>query len=147
VTLRAPAGSTPKFKPPLEKVVQASVIDLFRKAGIHVGSTSQYRASRVAEGIPDLLCHAEKIGAFFWFETKSYHPKVPGSWIGFNPYDRLTWSPLPLSPKQIEFRLRAVACGVRHFWGGLPQAEDALVALGFGVRVGELFQYDVRAIR
>jgi len=126
----------PKMRPPLERIVQAGIIDLFRKIGIHVGSTSQYRASHVVEGLPDLICHALAINTFFWFESKSYLP----SWSDgdqvrrFNPYERSTWRPHPLSEKQQEFRDRALACGVRHYWGGFPQAEDALIDLGLAYR-------------
>ncbi len=129
-----------RLRPPLEGQVQHGIIDLFRRAGVHVGSTSQYRQSHVEEGIPDLMCHALAIGVFYWFEVKSYVPSFPGpvpgpkGHIRFNPFDRATWVPRELSEKQLEFRRRALACGVKHFFGGMPQAENALIELGLGRR-------------
>ena len=136
-----------RMKPPLEGQVQKWIIDLFRKAGVHVGTTSQYRESHVEEGIPDLLCHATAIAVFFWFEVKSYEltwtgPKGP---VRFNLFDRATWVPKPLSDKQEAFRQRALSCKVRHFWGGFPQAEDALITLGLGIRhPSGVFAYQLR---
>ena len=125
-----------RMKPPLEGDVQRWVIDLFRKIGVHVGSTSQYRQSHVHEGIPDLICHAIPVNTFFWFEVKSYELtwQRDGKPVRFSLFDRSTWTPKPLSPKQEDFRVRALGCGVRHFYGGMPQAEDALIALGLGIR-------------
>jgi len=139
-----------RMKPPLEGEVQKWIIDLFRKAGVHVGSTSQYRQSHVEEGIPDLLCHATAIAVFFWFEVKSYELSWlrGGKTVRFSLFDRASWTPRPLQPKQEEFRKRALSCGVKHFWGGFPQAEDALIALGLGIRhENGIFAYQLRRSR
>jgi hypothetical protein len=125
-----------RMKPPMEGDVQRWIIDLFRKIGVHIGSTSQYRQSHVEEGIPDLICHAIPVNTFFWFEVKSYELtwQREGKPVRFSLFDRTTWMPKPLQPKQEEFRARALACNVKHFWGGMPQAEDALIALKLGIR-------------
>lgn len=123
-----------RIKPPLEKDVQRQVVTLFRHAGLQVDSTSQARASMVAKGLPDLLVFGP--GVFFFFEVKSYRPG------GYRLMERSTWTPLPLRQDQEAFRAKCLAAGVRHHWGGFPQAEDALVAVGLGHRLPSgLFMY------
>lgn len=123
-----------RIKPPLEKDVQRRIITLFRHAGLQVDSTSQARASMIARGLPDLLVFGP--GVFFFFEVKSYRP------AGYRLMDRTTWRPLPLRPDQEAFRDKCLKAGVRHFWGGYVEAEDALVALGLGQRTASgLFTY------
>lgn len=109
---------------PLEKVVQRQIMDLFLVHGAKVCTTSQYRASHVTEGMPDLYCIHRKAGGW-WFEVK--RPRKLASFDRFRPE---TWEPEPLSPAQQEFRDLCLAAGVAHFWGGYREAKAALVTLG-----------------
>ena len=43
-----------------------------------------------------------------------------------------------LAPPQAVFADHCCAVGIRHFWGGLREAEEALVELGLAVRAGNL---------
>lgn len=120
-------ASNATANPPLEKMVQQQITRLFAAAGGIVRSTSQTRASRVAVGIPDLMIHFPGSG-FVFFECKTYRRP----WRPMDP--PATWRPNPLSPDQVAFRDDCLAAGVRHAWGGLPQAEDLLVELGLAER-------------
>lgn len=115
-------------RPPTEKAVQAQICALYRLAGCRIYSTSQYRPSHVSVGIPDLLVRHPARGVSWWFEVKTYQPR------GFSWNDRATWHPKPLAPAQVVFATEAIQCGERHYWGGLPAAEDALIDLGLAMR-------------
>jgi len=119
--------TAPRIKPPLEKVVQRAVMQLFRAAGWTVRSLSQYRASHVAVGVPDLMMHHPRRGLFCWFEVKAPRPQ------GYDPRSRQN-VPRTLAPDQLLFRMDAVACGQRHYWGGLAEAEAALIEMGCATR-------------
>ncbi len=122
--------SVPALLPPDEKEVQRAVIRLFSLAGFKVRGTSQYRASRVAGGLPDLMAHHHREAVALWFETKAPQRK------GYDPLRRETWIPKPLSPEQVVFRADALRCRQRHYWGGLREAEAALVELGLAAPTG-----------
>ena len=124
------AARSGKLKPPLEKHVQKAVIDLFKRVGCKVYTTSQYRASHVSVGFPDLYVRHPATRQCWWFETKTYEA------AGWQPYRRDTWRPKPLSPAQVTFREEAVACGEHHYWGGEPEAEACLIELGLASRNG-----------
>jgi hypothetical protein len=119
--------------PPLEKEEQRRVVELFRLAGCRVHTTSQYRASHVAVGLPDLIVFHEGARAQWWFEVKRYEAK------GFNPWFRKTWHPFPLRADQAEFRRVALACGQRHYFGGIVEAEAVLVEIGLGQHINGAF--------
>lgn len=104
------------FTPPLEKIVHRHVIDLFKRLGTVVYSTSQYRASHVAVGFPDLWCmHPRLAKAWFW-EVKKYRK------AGFHPMKPETWVPESLRPEQAMFREHCLATGILHGWGGTSEA-------------------------
>lgn len=128
-----------RLKPPSEtKVVQPQIVDLFRRGGCECDSTSQYRASHIACGFPDLVVFARVVGLMFFFEVKSYLAEwtsPTGLRIRFDLFDERTWRPKLLEPDQVKFREKALACNQLHFWGGLPQARDALVQIGLGYRL------------
>ena len=121
---RVPSGSGAKPKPPLEKVVQRGIVQLFRSVGCSVSSTSQYRPSMVTPGMPDLYVTHPTCGVWFWFEVK--RPQL----AGFKRDDTSTWIPEPLRPAQATFRLECQLTGQPHFFGGMAEAVAALVALG-----------------
>lgn len=105
--------------PPLEREEQAAIVQMFRKAGFKVRSTSQKREARVSPGIPDLMISNRARGIFLWFEVKAYSPKgYPAKKV-----------PRALEPAQVEFRDDAVAAGHRHYWGGRWEAGDLLYRL------------------
>ena len=116
-----------RFHVPREKDVARAVVQLFRAAGVWVGNTAQYRPSMVAIGLPDLICFTTR--AMFWFECKRPQRQ------GYHPFQRDTWKSEPLRPDQQAFRDRCVAAGVRHYWGGVIEAEDALIDLGLATRL------------
>lgn len=124
---------------PTEKVVQQTVIGLFRALGTFVGSTSQYRKSGQAVGLPDLVCQHEGAGVGWWWETKApfrrWRDHDTDPWTEYSPLDRRTWRSKPLEPEQEKFRRRALACGQLHGWGGLVEAEDFLVEQGLAQRL------------
>lgn len=127
--------SRPKWTAPLEKNVQALVTSLFKKAGCKVRSTSQYRASHIAEGPADLIVthRARRIG--FWFEVKRPSGRA------YNPAFPHAGEPEPLRPAQQEFRDDCLAAGWSHYWGGVTAAEDALIEEGLGHRKGAVFYH------
>jgi len=103
------------------------VVNLFRIAGVWIGNTAQYRPSMVVIGLPDLIGFTTR--AMFWFEIKRPMRQ------GYHPFQRATWKSEPLRPDQQAFRDRCVAAGVRHYWGGVVEAEDALIDLGLATRL------------
>lgn len=123
-----------RLRPPSEtKVVQPQIIDLFKRLGFKVDPTSQYRASHIAYGFPDLVVFALPVAKMFFFEVKSYlreWTNAAGQLVKFNLYDESTWRPKPLEPDQQIFREHCRACHQLHFWGGLPEARATLVELG-----------------
>lgn len=127
-----------KMRPPSEtKVVQPHIVSLFRSAGCQADSTSQYRASHIVQGFPDLVVFAPAILKMFFFEVKSYLAEWTndrGVRIRFNPFDEATWHPKPLEPAQVRFRERILTCGQLHYWGGVPEARATLVELGLAHR-------------
>lgn len=136
MTLIAPPGQ--KFKPPLEKDVQARCVKLLKLTGWTVYGMSQYRASHVAVGVADLFALHPRLGSLWW-ETK---PPV-ASWtddagvrVLFNPFKPETWRPRRLSPEQETFRRNLIAAGQRHGWGTDRSLEALLIELGAGKRVG-----------
>lgn len=114
-----------KLPVPTEKAVQAGVVQLLRSVGLVVRSTSQYRASHVAVGIPDLMVHGD--GWSGWFEVKTYR-------AGWLPTDRSTWIPKPLRAEQAAFLADAAWGGQRTAWGGFNEAEQWLLDMGYLVR-------------
>lgn len=112
-------------KPPLEKQVQAEVVQLFLAAGCSVRSLSQYRASMVSVGLPDLLVMHPRKGRWFWFEVK--RPKACKT---FDRFKRSTWVPEPLRMPQEAFREDCRSTGQPHYFGGFNEALAALVAEG-----------------
>lgn len=124
---RSRPSSSITANPPLEKHVQQQIARLFAACGGVVRSTSQTRASRIAVGVPDLLVHFPGV-AFVFFECKTYRRP-------WRPMDAPTaWRVNPLSPDQETFRADCEAAGVRHAWGGLPQAEALVIELGLAER-------------
>ena len=123
-------SATPVLKPLPEKAVQSQVIDLFKKVGCHVYSTSQYRASHIAVGFPDLkvFCPVGS-GAATWFECKARDAK-----------GRLK----PLRPAQAAFRAIATASGEDYDWGDLEIAKQVLVR--WGLADGEGLTYRLRPL-
>lgn len=139
-----------RFKPPRESEVQAMLIRFFTLGGWKVGSTSQYRASRVMLGLPDLLLIHRGLGRFAWWETKAplerWRDHPTDLWTYYTPGLLRTWRSKPLSKVQQQFRDDALACGQLHGWGGLPEAEAFLLELGLGVRLASgIFQYGRRS--
>ena len=131
---------SPRHNTVTEKDEQRAVVGLFRAVGATVYSMSQYRASHVAIGLPDLyVMHAPR-GLAWWFECKRYEGmwRRDGEAVAYNPFDRSTWQAKPLAPPQAVFADHCCAVGIRHFWGGLREAEEALVELGLAVRAGNL---------
>lgn len=139
-----------RYKPPSEKETQRAVIRLFRAIGATVRSLSQYRASMVAIGSPDLLCHHRGIPASWWFETKPPLARWRddhGIMVYFDPNRPATWKPRALDAAQAAFREDALGCGDRHFWGDLRAAEEAVIALGRGYRLPNgVLQIGVRRV-
>lgn len=111
-----------RLKPPTEKVEQALIIRLFRLAGIRVRSTSQYRASHVAAGIPDLMLHGA--GWSGWFEVKAYQAK------GYDRNNSLTWKTKELRPEQMAFMADASRAGQVVGSGASLDAQRLLVIQG-----------------
>jgi len=123
---------------PLEKAVQAQIVTLFRHAGGVVRSNSQYRASGVSLGFPDLHVSFPRIGKWTWFEVK--RPKLAGFDFG----KPQTWQPEGLRPDQEKFRDDCLATGQPHSWGGLREAEAVLVAFGLAAMLNGVFTLTVR---
>lgn len=117
--------SLERFPAPPERQVQAGIVALFQSVGIRVRSTSQYRASHVAIGIPDLILLGDGWGG--WYEVKTYQR-------GYQPFDRSTWVPKPLAPAQAAFLADAARAGQVAAWGGLLEAEALLIQQGYCVR-------------
>lgn len=127
-------GRTRKPKPPAEKIVQRQVATLFRSVGCTVRTTSQYRASGITPGMPDLYVTHCRAKLHAWFEVKK--PKA----AGFDPFKPETWIPEVLRPEQLIFRAECIATGQHHFWGGVREAQAALVTLGLGeMRQGQFW--------
>jgi hypothetical protein len=141
MTIIVPPGT--RFKVPDEKQVQRAVLALFSLCGWKMGSTSQYRASRVMQGLPDLVGHHLGIRRFMWWETKAPLARWPRmgmgagavQWINYNPHDRSTWRSKPLRPDQEVFRNAALQCNELHGWGGSVEAEEFMITLGLGERL------------
>lgn len=122
-------------KPMLEKEMQRAVVSLFRTFGATVHTTSQYRASHVAKGLPDLLCfHREKRLAWY-FETKKYR-RITSTGTHYEPFQPATWEPEPLRPDQRAFADLCLVCHLSHYWGGITEAKRALVELGLATWYG-----------
>lgn len=121
-------------RPVPEKVVQQHVVGLFRTAGCVVMSTSQYRASHVAVGLPDLLVFAPQPGirASTWFEVKARDKA-----------GRLK----PLRPEQVEFQQLCATCGTPYHWGDLEVCQQVLVSWGLGEYRGTVFYLTAAAMR
>ncbi len=94
---------------PREKDVQTRVARFYASCGCHVYSTSQYRASRMAIGIPDLYVVHPRIGGF-WHEVKR-----PGG---------------KQSDGQHLFQVEVEAAGVGYVLGGIDEAQAFLTARG-----------------
>jgi hypothetical protein len=113
---------------PSEKTIQQAIVDLACGSKVSPGlgfyrySTSQYRASHVSEGLPDLILFQVKAGIALWWETKSYDGKL---------WKRGTVALQPLSPMQERFRLHCRSTGELHGWGALPEFYLMLLLLGF----------------
>ncbi len=137
--LRIPRPKKVSVPRPLEKDVQKGIVRLFRSMGGIVHSTSQYRASHVTEGMPDLHNAFPFLRAWFWFETKR-----PLATAEFHPFKPYLWTPEPLRPSQEEFRQNCLATGAQHFWGGLKEAEDALISIGAAERVNGVLRLTPR---
>lgn len=116
-------------KPLTEKEIQRQVVTLFRTFGTIVHTTSQYRASHIAKGLPDLICFHRDHRLAWWFETKKYR-RVTAAGVPYKPFQPATWEPEPLRPEQQTFADLCLVCGQRHFWGGITEARQALVELG-----------------
>lgn len=97
----------------LEREVQHDVVKLYEDLGCVVARLSQYRASRVVEGLPDLLVfpplRARSAGPF-WHEVKTPSGKQ--------------------SPAQLEWQRLCEARGVVYVVGGTAAAIDQLRAIG-----------------
>lgn len=100
----------PALRPPREKDVQRWCVDLYRKTGGYVYTTSQYRPSQVTEGIPDLFVMYPRRGLAFWMEVKAPNGRLRAS--------------------QRAFRERALASGQLHIVGGIEEARLFLVEQG-----------------
>lgn len=53
-----------------EKAIQAALVEALHQLGCHVSSTSQYRPSKQALGLPDLYVMWPSKYAAFWIEVK-----------------------------------------------------------------------------
>jgi len=128
-----------RVAPPVEKIEQRFVVDLFRAVGATVYPMSQYRASHVAIGLPDLYVMHPKAGLAWWFECKRYEAlwRDGDAVVAYHPMDRRTWKPKPLAEPQIRFATECRMAGQRHYWGGRREAELALVALGLAEASGD----------
>lgn len=117
----------PKVAPcPREtKDVQPAIVSLAKAVGFEVYSMSQYRASHVAEGIPDLKMLHRRRAFGLWWETKTYYS---------GPWQKGILELKPLSEKQAEFRANAIACGEPHGWGALPDFYSTLLLVGLADR-------------
>lgn len=124
-----PRATQCPFKPPLEKIVHRHVMDLFKRLGTTVYSTSQYRASHVAVGFPDLWCMHPRLAKAWFFEVKKYRQ------AGYNPMKPETWVPEPLRPEQAAFRDQCLATGILHAWGGTNEAIAFAEQIGLVQRV------------
>ena len=120
----------PDFLPPLEREEQAVCVKLLRACGFIVRSTSQYRASHIAEGVPDLMLHHRGLRAAGWFEVKKYKAR------GYHPLARDNWRHEPLSEKQVIFREDALACGQLYGCGGRAECEEFVIGLWLASRAG-----------
>lgn len=122
--------------PRLEKLEQAAVVFLFRTFGCTVRSLSQYRASHIAVGLPDLLCHHLPTGQTWWFETKRYK-RTTTTGTKYRLFEPSTWEPEQLRPDQETFRDQSIVCGQRYFWGGIREAMGALVTVQLATWQGD----------
>lgn len=125
----------PAWPRPLERDIQTQVAQLFRAAGFKVRSTSQTRPSEVALGLPDLRFHHLLRDGFAGdFETKRPAPSyidADGQVHRYHPHRPVTHFPEGLRPAQLAFRHDAHRGGHFHFWGGVLEAQAALVVMGF----------------
>lgn len=93
-----------------ERAVQAACVDLYRRVGCRVRSTSQpRRAKYVSPGIPDLMVWHTGQGAFWFHEVKDEH--VP-------------------TPEQLRFADDCAACGIPCIVGGTAEARRWLEQIG-----------------
>lgn len=123
--LRVPKTSL-AFKRPLESDVQRAIVRLFEAFQFTCHSTSQYRASGQALGLPDLWLMSDTHRKAFFWEVKRpaakdrdgnpYHPLRP--WLAV---------PEPLRPKQVEFREMCLHSLTGHGWGTVHEARCYLV--------------------
>lgn len=112
--------TVPRPKPPSEKAEQKSIIYAVRVLGGHVASTSQYRASRVALGLPDLLIAFPAKGVAFFFEVKG---RLRRKGADDDPLK-------PLRPEQARWRETYERCGWKYYWGDYACLVAALHELG-----------------
>ena len=98
---------------PLEKEVQAAVVNFYRLVGCQVKSTSQARASKVALGLPDLLVFWPARRTFWFHEVKRANARRP-------------------SDEQIAFLGLAFECDVPMVIGGLREAVAHVEAIRRG---------------
>lgn len=105
---------------PLEKAIYERVCFTYRAAGCEVYRLSQSRASNQSPGIPDLFVFHEdtnnRPGFFLTHEVK--RPK--GAKVSTH---QRRWADL------------AEMVGVHHLIGGMDACEEALIEMGFGVRL------------
>lgn len=120
-----------KWPIPPEKEVQRQIVAFFRTLGFVVVSTSQYRASGMTVGLPDLIGYHLVCPLQFWFEVKKPRAKTPNG-RRYNPHDPLTWEPEPLRPEQERFRQRCSNAGHLHGFGGIHEAWALAERMGFG---------------
>lgn len=98
----------------LEREEQAEIVKLLKAFRFRVYSTSQYRASKVSLGFPDLWCMHEMQPLAFWFEVKRQSGGMYYS-------------------EQTEFGEFAVRCGVGYHTGDRYHAADLLRSLGLAL--------------
>lgn len=94
---------------PTEKATQHDVVKLFLAAGCVVYNLSQARASKQTAGLSDLWVVCPRRRCAWWWETKR-----PGA---------------KLRSEQKTFREHCLANGVRHGFGGVPEAIEWLTRL------------------
>jgi hypothetical protein len=112
---------------PSEKTVQGTIVRVAKAVGFRVYSTSQYRASHVAVGMPDLKLFHPPLNLGLWWETKTY---------GKREWNRGEMRLKPLDPDQATFREYCAACRELYGWGALPEFYDMLLGRGLATRAG-----------
>ena len=98
-----------------ERVVQASVVKLYKSLRCIVFDTSQPHRALITPGVPDLLIFAPRVGRFWFHEVKAADGKP--------------------TVEQAAFEELCGSCGVGHVIGGVDAAKNHLRAIGLIAKV------------